>query len=325
MNSSHQSSQSSQHTQHTQPSQQHWANQNERGNRFFLAVTTALVRYLPAWCLKPCIFFVVMYFYATSSAPRQHIRAYQKRLKTVFPETVLPNYAPVFQQFLMFGEAICDRFAVWQRKIRYENLVVEDPDNIYADIRNRAQRGHILVCSHLGNIEICRALVSHHLDFKLNVLVHNQHAQAFNEALHKAGADRIQLIQVADLDANKMLQLQQRIDDGEWLAIAADRVPIHGEKTVEVNFLGEVAELPQGAWLLAGLLKTPVHLIFCVKQNGRYHLKLKRFLNEIQWKRHQREQAIADIAQQFADVLAQECARVPLQWFNFYRFWKEKA
>ena len=115
-----------------------------------------------------------------------------------FPHTVLPKHS-VFKQFIAFGEAVCDRFAVWQRKIRYEDLVIEDPDDIYSQVK-RNERGQIFACSHLGNTEVCRALVSHHKDFRLNVLVHSKHAQAFNEALQKAGADHIRLIQVTDLD-----------------------------------------------------------------------------------------------------------------------------
>ena len=229
-----------------------------------------------------------------------------------------------FRQFTAFGAAICDRFAVWQRKIRYEDLIIEDPDNVYALVQQRG-RGQIFACSHIGNTEVCRALVSHNQGFKLNVLVHSQHAQAFNEALHKAGAARIQLIQVTDLDAALMLELNRRIDAGEWLAIAADRVPVRGEKTVAVHFLGHTAELPQGAWLLAALLKTQINILFCIKQNGRYHLKLRRFADTASWTRSNRPAQVAATAQQFADIMAQECATNPLQWFNFYDFWGDEA
>lgn len=301
---------------------QHWAKQNERGNRFFLAATTLLVRWLPAALMKPCIWFVVGYFYLTSPQARRNIAYYQHRLQTAYPAVKLSR-GSVFRQFAAFGEAVCDRFAVWQRKIVYEDLVLEDPDDVYVLIGDRSLRGQIFACSHLGNTEVCRALVSHHIGFKLNVLVHSRHAQAFNEALEKAGADRIQLIQVSDLDAALMLELSQRVEAGEWIAIAADRTPVRGEKTVAVDFLGESADMPQGAWLLAGLLKTRVHTLFCIKQNGRYHLKLRRFIDTADWKRHNRQAAVADAAQKFADVVAEECARNPLQWFNFYHFWNK--
>ena len=301
----------------------HWAAQPERGNRLFLALTTLMVRHLPAWLLNPSIALIVCYFYATAPRARRHIRRYQARLRAAFPAVQLPRMAS-FRQFTAFGAAICDRFAVWQRKIRYEDLIIEDPDDVYALVKQRG-RGQIFACSHIGNTEVCRALVSHNEGFKLNVLVHNQHAQAFNEALHKAGAARIQLIQVNDLDANLMLELSQRIENGEWLAIAADRVPVRGEKTVAVQFLGHEAQLPQGVWLLAALLKTQIHTLFCIKQNGRYHLKLRRFADTAGWTRSNRAAQVAAVAQQFADMMAQECAANPLQWFNFYDFWGDEA
>ena len=200
-------------------------------------------------------------------------------------------------------------------------MVLDDRDNVYADIRDHNARGQIFICSHLGNVEICRALVSHHIDFKMNVLVHSQHAQAFNQALKNAGASDINLIQVSELDAAKMLELANRLDAGEWLAIAADRIPIRGEKTVAVQFLGETAQLPQGAWLLAHLLKAKINTLFVLKKQGRYHLILRKFSDVPQWKRANREQEIRQFAQRYADELAQHAAEVPLQWFNFYDFW----
>ncbi|ASP16667.1 glycosyl transferase family 2 [Neisseria sp. KEM232] len=302
----------------------HWAQQQERGNRLFLALTTLMVRYLPGWLMRPCIWPVVLYFYATSSKQRRHILRYQTRLQTAFPTTVLPHRFAVFRQFVAFGEAVCDRFAVWQHKIRYRDLIVEDPDNV-SGIVDSGGRGQIFVCSHLGNTEVCRALVSHHQGFRLNVLVHSKHAQAFNDALEKAGADRIKMIQVGDLDAALMMELNRRIEAGEWIAVAADRVPVRGAKTAPVQFLGQSAQMPQGAWLLAALLKTQLNTLFCVKRNGRYHLKLRRFADTATWKRHGRQTETAATMQRFADLLAEECAENPLQWFNFYDFWGDEA
>lgn len=305
---------------------EHWANRHERGHRLFLKLTSLMVRYLPLPVMRAATFLIVLYFYLTSPAERRHIRTYHQRLRRMFPDAPIPAVAPVYRHFVTFGEAIADRFAVWQHKIRYEDLVLHDPDDIYAEIRkHREQRGQIFVCSHLGNVEICRALVSHHEGFRLNVLVHSKHAEAFNRALKEAGASDISLVQVSDLDAAKMLELAQKLDRGEWIAIAADRTPVRGEKTVPTPFLGTPAPLPQGAWLLAGLLKAKTNTLFVLKQQGRYHLRLRKFADVPQWPRGARDEAIADSARRYAAVLAQEAATSPLQWFNFYDFWNDDA
>lgn len=303
---------------------QHWAAQNERGSRLFLALTALMVRYFPASLLKGVTAAVIAYFYATSPRQRRHIARYHCRLQTAYPQTVLPPFA-VWRQFAAFGESVCDRFAVWQRKIGYHDLRIDDPDGL-SHIVEAGGRGQIFACSHFGNVEICRALVSHHRGLKLNVLVHSRHAQAFNRALVKAGADDINLIQVGDLDAALMLQLAQRIEAGEWLALAADRIPVSGSKTVAADFLGQSAQWPQGVWLLAALLKTRVNTLFCVKEaDGRYCLKLRAFADASQWTRANRQQKVAAAAAEFAQTLAAECAQNPLQWFNFYDFWKDEA
>lgn len=302
----------------------HWSVQNERGTAIFLWFTTFMVRYFPAWLLRPVVWLVVAYFYLTAPQQRRHIRRYQQRLQAAFPHIRLPENLPIFRQFLAFGYALADRFAVWQHKITYADLSLSDPDDVYAEIDGNG-RGQILVCSHLGNVEVCRALAGHHRGFKMNVLVHSRHAEAFNRALVNAGADDIQLVQVSDLDAAKMLLLSQKLDAGEWIAIAADRTPVHGDKTVAVNFLGHRALFPQGAWLLAGLLKAKTNLLFLTQQNGRYELSLRKFADIPQWPRGKRSEAIQASAQAYADSLAAAAARAPLQWFNFYDFWEDDA
>lgn len=302
----------------------HWAKQAERGNAFFLELTRLIVKYSPLWLIKLISVIVVSYFYLTSAKARRNIRAYQTRLRRYYPTLNLPH-ASVFRQFLRFGEMVCDNFAVWQHKIHYDDLTIDDKDNLFADM-DRGGRGQILVCSHFGNIEICRALLDNgpHQAFKLNVLVHSRNAEAFNQALTAAGANTLSLMQVEDLDAQKMLTLSQRLEQGEWIAIAVDRVPLRGDKTALVNFLGDVAEFPQGAWLLASILKAPINTLFCLKEHGRYRMKLRRFVPCIEGRGAQREQAIRTVMQQYADILAQECAENPLLWFNFYNFWNDQ-
>lgn len=300
---------------------EHWAKQPERGNAFFLKITQLIVKYFPLGGIRFVSFWVVSYFYLLSPKARRNIAEYQQNLTACYG-IKLPKFA-VFRQFLSFGEAITDRFAVWQHKLTYTDLVVDDPDNLYAEMDGNG-RGQLLVSSHFGNVEICRALVNsgHHHNFKLNVLVHSKNAEAFNEALVKAGADELSLIQVEDLDTTKMLELSQKIEQGEWIAIAADRIPLRGDKTQAVEFLGKNAEFPQGAWLLASILKCSINTLFVPKIDGKYHLKLRKFSSALIGSGKVRNQKIAQAMQQYADLLSKECAKNPFLWFNFYRFWQ---
>lgn len=306
---------------------QHWAKQQERGSKSALWITRHLVSYCPAWLLIPIVYLVVIYFYLTAPTARRSVAHYQQLLVQTFPDLALTLRlkGSVFRQFYAFAISIIDRFAAWQGRINYEDLVIHDVDNLYQDIDKPKEncRGQIFVCSHLGNIEICRALVKKHPYIVLNVLMHSAHAMKFNQALNDAGASRIRVIQVTALDVGMMMHLNDCVNKGEWLAIAADRVPLRGEKIVTASFLGQKAYWPQGVWLMAGLLKVQVNTLFCLKQQERYHLYLHRFVSSISWQRHKRDECIQQYIELYAQQLASYCAKAPWQWFNFFDFWNQ--
>lgn len=305
----------------------HWSQKKERGNSFFLRITLLLVQYTPLFFVRFIAFFVCLYFYLTSKTARHNIKTYQQKLKNQFPKTPLPKIMPVYRQFIQFGIAIADRFAAWQNKIPPERLIYDDPDNLFNHIKQNQGRGEIFVCSHLGNVEMVRCFARYWLpDLKMNVLMHGKNAAKINQALKQAGAEDMRVVQVADLDAAQMLDLSQRLDNGEWIVIAADRTaPNENSKTVAVPFLGEKALFPQGAWLMALLLKSPVSLLFAVKKNKQYQLYLRHFADippSVSGKK--RQEYIEQTAQKYATILAEFAAEYPLQWFNFHDFWQEK-
>ncbi|KGD92198.1 glycosyl transferase [Achromobacter sp. RTa] len=301
----------------------HWAGQPERGSLALMRMTAWAARNLGRRLVAPVVWMVVLYFYLSGARARRAIADYQRRLAQSGDMPVpLPRRMPVYRQYLAFAHAILDKLDVWQGRITLASLDISDPDGLHGQMGEG--RGQILVGSHLGNIEVCRALAERTGALKLNVLVHDKHAARFSRMLNDAGGG-LRMIQVSELDAPTMLDLAQRLDRGEWLAIAGDRVPLEGDRTAPVEFLGATALLPQGPWLLAGLLRCPVNLLFCTRHGRRYRVSMERFSDGIEWTRATRQARIADSAQRYAARLAAHCRQAPLQWFNFYPFWKDDA
>ncbi|OOV99670.1 MULTISPECIES: LpxL/LpxP family acyltransferase [unclassified Pseudomonas] len=301
--------------------QQHWAEHEERGSFWLMKLTAFGVRILGRRVLSPVLYAIVLYFFLFGRNARHSAWQYQQRLADWSGRNELrPTQRRVFGQFMAFADALLDKLDVWNGKLRIEQIEIVDP----ALLRNelRGERGQMLVGAHLGNLEVCRALAELGEQVTMNVLVHTKHAERFNRLLGEAGATNLRLIQVSELDPAIMLQLSQRLDRGEWLAIAGDRVPLHGGRNVRVDFLGHPAAFPQGPWLLAGLLKCPVNLLLCLKHQGRYRVILEPFTDAVAWKRSDREQVIAQWTARYAERLGQYCLEAPQQWFNFYPFWK---
>jgi predicted LPLAT superfamily acyltransferase len=299
----------------------HWAAHEERGSFWLMKLTALGVKLLGRRLLSPILYGIVLYFFVFGRRAREAAREYQQRLADHSGQQALrPTLRSVFSQFMAFADALLDKLDVWNGKLRIEDIDIIDPANLRTQLRGA--RGQMLVGAHLGNLEVCRALAELGEKVTMNVLVHTRHAEHFNRLLGEAGATHLRLIQVSELDPAVMLQLSERLDRGEWLAIAGDRVPLHGGRHVRVDFLGAPAAFPQGPWLLAGLLKCPINLIFCLKLGGRYQVTLEPFADQVAWKRSEREQVIAHWVQRYAARLAHHCQRAPRQWFNFYPFWK---
>ncbi|CRI54944.1 LpxL/LpxP family acyltransferase [Pseudomonas sp. CCOS 191] len=302
-------------------SEQHWAAQRERGSFRLMQLTALLARLLGRRLLSPLIHVIVAYFFLFGRRARHSAMQYQQRLhQWSAGQTPAPSQWQVFRQFMAFADALLDKLDVWNGRLRLEDIDINDPAGLRGQLRG--ERGQLLVGAHLGNLEVCRALAELGEQVTMNVLVHTRHAEQFNRLLGEAGATHLRLIQVSELDPAIMLQLSQRLERGEWLAIAGDRVPLHGARTATVDFLGQPAAFPQGPWLLAGLLGCPVNLLFCLKLNGRYQITLEPFAEQLQWRRAERDQVIQQWTARYAERLALYCHQAPLQWFNFYPFWK---
>lgn len=300
---------------------QHWAAQKERGSFLGIKLTAIAVRLLGRRAVTPVIQLIVLYFFVTGRAARHNVRDYQRRLAAWSGRgDLFPRSRAVFAQYLAFGECMLDRFDVWRGKLRLASIDMDDPDGV-RDALLAGGRGQLLVCTHLGNLDVCRAMAEVGEGVALNVLMHLPNAAHFNRLLGESGDKRLRLMHVGDLDTSAMLELSQRLERGEWIAIAGDRVPEHGGRVVDADFIGANAAFPQGPWLMAAMLRCPVNLVCCLKHQGRYRIHLRRFADAAGWERGSRDAAIARSVTDYAAWLGERCLEAPLQWFNFHPYW----
>jgi predicted LPLAT superfamily acyltransferase len=122
------------------------------------------------------------------------------------------------------------------------------------------------------------------------------------------------------------MMLKDKIDQGELIVIVGDRTPpAENGRVVYADFLGQRAPFAQGPFILAHLLDCPVYLFFCLKEDNGYTIHLEAFADKITLPRRGREAAITEQAQRYAQRLETYCQSAPLQWFNFYDFWRAEA
>jgi predicted LPLAT superfamily acyltransferase len=298
-----------------------WAGTRERGAFFLMRLTWLGIRILGRPVMLPIVHLVALYFFLFGRRARDASLDYLRRVQQHVPSAGLaPTWRHSYRHFRAFGTAILDKIDTWSGRMRLDDVVFEQRAEM-----NRARsgpRGVVVFGSHLGNLELLRALGTLGSRVKLNVLVHTRHADYFNRILRLSGATDVELVQVTSFDPTTALSLREKVDRGEWVVVTGDRVPVHGSRTVEVDFLGERAPLPIGPYIIAGLLQCPAHLLFCLRHQGRNHVYFEPFAERIEWTRATRDAVLARCAQAYAARLEHYLRVAPLQWFNFYPFWR---
>ncbi|OSQ38316.1 glycosyltransferase family 2 protein [Thalassospira mesophila] len=305
---------------HTRRSQ-HWADIDERGMywgmRFLGWVYKTGGRYLCLGVMLP----VIVYFFLTGDTARKASRKYLRKMARV-NGTAPPRWRDSFRHFWRFGEAALDKVAGWSGEIKMDDVLFPDGQQGVFSYLPKDQ-AIVLLVSHFGNIEMIRALASRERNFRVNVLLHQKNAARFGKVLQKlAPESQVNLIEVSDIGPDTAIMLRQKVEQGEWVVIAADRVAIGArDKTVMVPFLGDPAPLPQGPFILAHLLGCPVYMAAAWRNNNQFEVAWEKLTDRMVLPRGKRVEAITKYASQYMAWLEPRVRAHPMQWYNFFDFW----
>ncbi len=310
----------------------HWSEISERkglwGMRFLLAVYRLFGRRLCYILLYP----IASYFWLTGKKQREASQQYLALLRGYASEKglVLPQHLNSYKHFLRFAQASLDKVAAWLNQIPAEQINFPNKSHCLDLVKQK--QGCLLLVSHLGDIELCRALAELSDHVIINAFVFTKHALRFNQLVKEINPkSTINLIQVDEVGMDTTILLEEKLKAGEWVAIVGDRTPVTTyhrdtmQSRVWVSFLGKKAPFPKGPFTLALLLKYPVYLMFCLKKQEQFYIDFKEFNVPQSIKRNERPQQIAMLAQRYADELANHCIEAPLDWFNFYDFWQDNG
>jgi predicted LPLAT superfamily acyltransferase len=306
----------------------HWAAFAERGTLIGLRFMLLVYRLFGRWLFRPVAYLVAAYFTLRAGPAREASREYLDRVWTYGQGRSALPHAPdrwtTLAHFHAFTEAILDKIAAWRGDIRYEQI---DHENLELfEARRAAGAGGIWITSHLGNIEVCRAIGRQEREFQLTVLMHTRHAANFNRLLAEvAPASHVELLEVSEFNLATALRLSERIARGGFVVVVADRVPLgDSARVVRCPFLGRPAEFPLGPFLLATLLGCPAGTLFCVRDGARFRLVIDDLPGLAGVSRQHRQAAIEAAVATYAGRLESLCLRYPLQWFNFFPFWPDR-
>ena len=304
----------------------HWSRISEAGATRGMRIMVWIHRHLGRAGFSIALVPVMIYYQLRRRTARQASGDYIRRVRREHPQALPPG--PVwwltFRHFLEFGHSLLQKFLAWTAEPPVVSMHQHEEEELFSTVDRGV--GLLLIGSHFGNLEFSRGISRRHPDLIINVLLHDKHAGKFAELMASAEPmSRMHLIQVTEIDLPLTLQLREKVARGEWVVIAGDRVPVTGDAhTVTATFLGDAAEFPIGPYVLGSVLQCPVYLLHCFRLGPIHHLGFEHFSDRLEIPRRERQEKIRLLAQEFAIALERQVVRSPLQWFNFYDFWRDR-
>ncbi len=307
---------------------QAWHEQRERGSVLGIRFTAWLYRRVGRGAARLLLYPIVLYFYLTGRSARAASRQYLERLHAT-PDGARtlggpPTSRQVFRHFLEFASTILDRVGIWLGRREDFELTVHGME-ILNEIAEQG-RGGLVLGAHLGSFEAMRLVAMLRSPISVSVLMYTQKAVRINQLFRRLGMGddvKVRVIQVEPGSFAHVMEVKAAIARGEVVTVLADRIhPSEAQRSLEVEFLGGKASLPQGPFLLGSALGCPILFMVGLRSGDRrYDIHVERLAERLEAPRAARAAALARIGQAYAERLAHYCTVAPFQWFNFYDFW----
>lgn len=304
---------------------QHWAETKERGSYWGIRILLAFYKHGGKWLVQAGLIPVMIYFFLTAKASRRESLNYlQQNYNFHGPTQALPskpNWFTSFRHFWQFSQSAVHKIDAWVGKLSIDDLQLGNVEKFHRQVKQG--KGALLIASHLGNVEVCRALVRQHFPIRMNVIVFTAHAEKFNRVLKDLNSDaEMDLIQAKGITPDLVIMLKHRVEHGECVVIVGDRVAVDSPgNVVWADFLGKPAPFAMGPWILASVLECPVYLMSCMRQVDNYQLNIEYLAEQIKIPPRKRLEELEYWLPLYAEHLNELSKEYPLQWYNFYNFW----
>lgn len=308
---------------------QHWSAIKERGSERGIQILVFIYKVFGKGLFQVCLYPVMVYFYLTGTIARRSAIDYWTQLEITRgtkTSTRFQKHRHAYRMFITFGLLIVDKFDAWLGKIKAGDIEVMHQNCVKSLM---SSGGVVILSSHLGNMELCRAIFSYGDRKKnINVITYNQHAPSFNNVLKKINPNAaVNFIHINNFGPSDTIHLKQKIEEGEAVVIFADRTSVANPNSViHVPFLSKPAPFAIGPFALATVMDCPVFFMTCLKnsESGRYQAYVEEFAMPVKVPRKDRNTHYQQMMERYASRLTHYCMKEPYQWNNFFDFWPAK-
>ncbi len=263
------------------------------------------------------LFFVAFWFVIFSrQASKAQMYLFRKRLKFGYFKSLLYVYKNSF----VFGQILIDKVALMSGLLKRYTTEHTNAELIENMVKNKT--GGILVNAHIGSWQIAGQLLERY-DNKIFILMLDKEKQQIKHFLQATeGKNKIEIIPLED-DGAHMKKIDELLKNKGILVMHGDRFT-PGTKTIEHLFLGEKAKFPVGPFHLAAKYSVPLSFATAFREKGKhYHFfAMQPIWLDYPGSVQKRNEEIFKKSKIYIEELEKMIRKYPVQWFNFYNFWK---
>lgn len=262
-------------------------------------------------------FSIPFYVFSKNGGRRSVYRFYRRRLGYGRWKAV----AAMWGCYYTFGKVVVDKFASYGGVTGGYVLEMDDrAARVQREIHESAE-GAVIVSAHVGNLEALGMLFSQHDKECYCTVYGGESPEILKRRAEALKANHIHLVPVGD-DAGYVFELGKAIEEGGVILTMSDRMT-EGARGVWCRLFGMEAEIPAGAFALSVRMDIPLYTAFVMRTGHcRYGIIWEKL--ELQDADAPEKERMAARAQEYCRRLEGVVGKYPLQWFNFYDFWKEE-
>lgn len=240
-------------------------------------------------------------------------RCSKKYLKIIGIKPVIFNQ---FRHFLEYSFALVDRMEVFSGNYDYNKIIFDSEEDAHS-LKEDVAKGIFFICSHLGNIEMMRALLWKY-PANVNVFLSAEQCKTFNSFIKQIEVETpIKTYPVEDINIHTSIEIKDKLSKGEFVFMAGDRTSKTSTNT-EGKLFGHKVQFPIGTFRFAQLMGSPVYFICALREGDKYRIYLKKFIADAP------KSELADIMQKdFVNFVEKLTPLAPLQFFHFYDLFED--
>ncbi|MGV8057133.1 MAG: lauroyl acyltransferase [Smithellaceae bacterium] len=246
-----------------------------------------------------------------------------KFYKAVFPRRGFSYHLLcVWRQYHNFTDVFLDRF-LYSAKNSVE-FTKEGWE--YLDEAMERKKGAIVVMSHIGNWELAAQKLNRK-GLPVMLYLGEKHKEQIERVQKETLAESGVKIVTASMNESSPFAIIEGVNflrQGGIVSLTGDRL-WGDQRSVSVRFLGHEVHIPDIPHIFAMMSGAPLFTFF-INQTGphKYHITMSRGREVKAASRSDRNKAVRESAQAYADELEKAVHRHPFEWYHFEPFLGKK-